>query len=214
MRPRLVVVLAGVSVGVGAVVAFAADPVVREGNLDRDAAHERVLVEDMYPNRPAEAPHFRVRISDACPEGDVSAVVSKTLGTGIEKLRLVAADTRRGKEVFFGLDAYSAAEEEYGVIAWREFASSPCRRPRALFRYPTRTARPRPRGADGSPRHYQVAVNDFARRHPGKEIRLRENFQDADDPECCPTIHRLTSYRYHRGRDRYVAYATSVQRDR
>jgi hypothetical protein len=214
MTPRLVVVLAGVSVGVGAAVALAADPEVREGNLDRDAAAERVQVEDVYPDRPPDAPHFRVRISDTCPEGDVSAVVSKTLGTGLEKLRLAAADTRPGAEVFFGLGGYAAFQDEYGLIAWRESSSEPCRRPRALFRYPTKNPGPRPRGADGSVSSFQVSLKDYARRYAGKEIRLREHFQDADDPECCPTIHRLTSYRYDRGRDRYVSYAKSVGRDR
>jgi hypothetical protein len=139
--------------------------------------------------------------------------VSRKLGTGLETLRLVAADTRRGKEVFFGLDAYAAYQKEYGLIAWRA-SGEPCRRARTLFRYSGKNARPRPRGADDGPvTNFQVTLKDFSARYAGKEIRLREDFQDENDPECCPTIHRLTSYRYHRGRDRYVAYDTSVRRD-
>jgi hypothetical protein len=53
---KRLVALVGASASVVAAVAFAADPVVREGNLDRDPARERVHVEDVYPDRPAEAP--------------------------------------------------------------------------------------------------------------------------------------------------------------
>lgn len=202
---RLACAFAGLSAGV----ALAADPDVRQGNLDSDAATEEVRAEDVYPNRPPEAPHFQVRISDTCPEGDVSAAVSG-VATSVGLLRLVAADRRRGKEVFFGLLGYNRANNEFGVISWREFSTAPCRRPRALFRYPPARKPARPPGAR-SLDDVHAALGNYSGRFRGPEVRLSEFYVDGNDASCCPTIERRTFYRYHAERDRYVRYRTVVR---
>lgn len=196
-----------------AAAATAQDSHFRSGNLDGDAAPEQVRVVDEKPDVPvSDIARYRVRISDTCPGGPVDVAVSR-LGARVDVLRLARADTRRGSEVFFGLAGSGRGGwADARVVAWRR-AASPCRRPRALLRFPPAGRAPKPpRGGDFRA-DWDMALGNFSGRHRGLEARLEEWYTDADDPVSRPTIRRRTFYRYGAGRDRYRVYRKVVRRN-
>lgn len=112
------------------------------------------------------------------------------------------------------LDGRSGASGRAGSIAvwaYRD-AGEGCSKPRALFRWPGKaTSGRRPRGAQFLSFGAVVAA-ELRERHPGRELRLREAWADGDDGGCCPTIQRVTDFRFSAKRDRYVRYRTKVKR--
>lgn len=202
-----------VAVAVVAAVATAQGPQVQSGDLDGDAAAEQVRVVDEKPDVPvADIARYRVRISDTCPAGPVDVPVSK-LGARVDVLELVRADTRRGREVFFGLaDSGRGGWADARVVAWRR-ADSPCRRPRDLLRFPPAGRGPKPPAGGDFRADWDISLSNFSARYRGLEARLDEWYTDADDPISRPTILRRTFYRYGAGRDRYRVYRKVVKRN-
>jgi hypothetical protein len=192
-----------------ATVAAAQDEQTKRGNLDSDAAFERVRVVDERPSAPSsEIPRYRVRIADTCPEGDVDVPVSR-LGTSV-RLRLAAADTRRGREVFFDNEGSGRGGPlEVRLVAWRA-AATPCRVPRTLFRYPPPGGAKDPRGGDFRAA-WSAKLGDYAPRAAGLEIRLDEWYTDENDSIAEPTVLRRTHYRYNAKRDRHTRYRRVVK---
>ena len=185
----------------------------REANLDTDAAREHVKVVDERPDLPSGPFHYRLRIQDTCPDGTSIDVAVSELGGDITPLEIRRADTRRGKEVLFAVESAGRGPAlEARLVAWRK-ASSPCRKPRALFDYDDEDGqRSRPRGARAL-NDYFVSVGDYAPKRPGRELRLDEWFQDRDDPISEPTMLRRSQYRYDKRRDRYVRYSRVLKRN-
>ena len=133
-------------------------------------------------------------------------------GTGVGKLTLTAADTRKGKEVFFGLESSGRGGwSDTRLVAWRT-ADSPCRRPRALWRFSGDDEPKPPRGGDFLV-DWHITLRDYSSRHRGKEIRLEEWYTDENDPIAEPTILRRTFYRYNGKRDRHTRYRRVVKRN-
>lgn len=189
-------------------------PETRRGDLDGDGQRETVRtvrvdlpgVEDMF-DRTA------IRVSDTCPGG--REVEERIAGPqdNLALLRLRAADTRPGEEVFVDLRSGAAGRlGEARVVAWRRRAGFPCRRARQLFRYLTDRHTRTPAGGTGDISSFRVRLRDVSRRYRGLEVALDERFLRRSDPQCCGSIKKVTYWRYSRGRDRYVRYRTRVVR--
>lgn len=205
---------AGLLAAAVAATAIAQEPDKKRGNLDRDAALEEVRVVDEAPNVPvSDIERYRIRIADTCPDGSSVDRPVSGLGTEVAVLELTPADTRKGQEVFFVLDASGRGGwSDSRLVAWRE-GDAPCRRPRALFRYPPAGDRPKPpRGGDFRA-DWEVGLGNYSSRHRGKEVLLEEWYTDENDSISKPTILRRTFYRYNARRDRHTAYHRIVKRN-
>lgn len=204
------------TVALGAATALAADePPVWEANLDRDAALEQVTF-DSPSSASTHGPNrgHRVRISDTCPEGPVTEYVSDSAqGERPATLRIKTADTRAGKEVFFVLDNPFGRGGPIGagLIAWRSYASAPCRRARTLFRYdPER--REYPSGASLLT-DAEITLANYSKRYRGKEVRLDESYSAEGENTTSESILRRTFYRYNPRRDRHTRYRRVIKRN-
>ena len=185
----------------------------RHGDLDGDSANETVYTERVdLPGVDDEFDPGVIRIRDRCGAEVVDRRIS-TSHDGVAALRLRRVDTRRGAEVYF--DMRSGASGRLGeskVVAWRRRSGTPCRRPRALFKY--RSTRPTraPSGTTGETSTFVVKLGERARRYRGKEVILSETFLRRGEPECCGSVRKITYWRYSRARDKYLRYRTVVKR--
>ena len=188
-------------------------PVVKKGDLDGDGQNETVRsvrvdlpgVNDMFDQT-------KVRVQDDCDGGVVKRNVAGPQDN-LEALRLKRVDTRKGREIFTSLRSGAAGRQgEARVVAWRPLKDSDCGKPRRLFRYRSIHPTKAPSGSTGEVSSFNVALKNRTNRYRGVEVRLSEGFLKSGEPECCPTIKKVTLYRYSRKRDRYVRYATKVTR--
>jgi hypothetical protein len=58
----------------------------------------------------------------------------------------------------------------------------------------------------------EIAIGNFAPRLPGLELRTSETYARPADAGCCPTYHRVTYWRFERGRQAYSPYRTKLTR--
>ena len=209
MRHRLVAAGA-MGAGVTVVLTSIALGASRTTNLDGDAGRERVTT-STRPDR-VFGRRTIVRISDRCPGGSLRRVVSGR-NERLQFLKVVNADTRRAKEVFFTIRSGAAGRGgESRLVAWRRTGDPRvCRTPQYLFRYSIDRATRRPRGTE-SVAGFDVTLGERESRFPGREVLLRERFVRAGEAFCCPSVTKRSFYRYDRAGDRYVKYRTSVRR--
>lgn len=187
-------------------------PVTKRGNLDGDPGTETVLVR---PHNPTDAQddfeRTQVRVRDTCPAGPVDRRVMP-VHDNLERLRLRRADRRPGAEVFAVMrDGARGVLGEARLIAWRPDPAA-CRREKALFVYDSDRHTPTPRGGTGDISFFNARMRELASRFAGPEIVVDERFLRRGDPPFAGSIKKLTYWRYHLLRDRYVRYASKVRR--
>ena len=189
-------------------------PEQKTGDLDGDGQGETVSSKRVDIKGVANAfDQTEVRVADTCPDGRQFDARIAGPQDNLALMRLKAADTRPGREVFVDLRSGAAGRlGEARLVAWRERAGLPCRAPRNLFFYkdPTR----RPRGSTGDVSSFLIRVRNITRRYRGLEIALDERFLRRGDANCCGTFKKVSYWRYSRARDRYVVYRTVVRRVR
>ena len=185
------------------------EPVERRGDLDGDAGIERAFT---VPRSVRGEQWTEVRVSDDCP----AATTTNRRVSGVEeslgRLKLVAADTRPGREVFLDLrSGASGRNGETRLVAWRPTGG--CPDPRRLFAYrPERSSRP-PRGALRGAANFGAVVRDVERRFGGREVILDEFYVTRRVPAgCCPSFRKRRYFRYDPRSDRYRGYRTRVTR--
>ena len=185
------------------------EPVEKRGDLDGDAGIERARTAP----RPVDGEQWtEVRVSDDCPDGTLTDRRISGVEESLARLRLVAADTRPGREVFVELrSGASGRNGEARLVAWR--STERCPGPRRLFRYRTeRSSRP-PRGALRGASNFGASVRDVERRFAGREVVLDEAFVTRRAPSgCCPSFQKRSYFRYDARSDRYRRYRTRVVR--
>jgi hypothetical protein len=188
------------------------EPITKRGNLDGDPGEETVLVR---PHRPPDAEtdfrRTRVRVRDTCPSGPIDRRIAP-IHDNLERLRLRSADRRPGAEVFLVLrDGARGVLGEARLVAWRPDPAA-CRKEKALFVYDSDRHTATPRGGTGDIAYFDARMRDRARRFAGPEIVVDERFLRRGDPPFFGSIKKLTFWRYHSGRDRYVRYDARVRR--
>jgi hypothetical protein len=188
------------------------EPITRDANLDGDPGSERILVR---PHRPADAQtdfrRTRVHVRDTCPAGPIDRRIAP-IHDNLERLRLRRADRRPGAEIFLVLrDGARGVLGEARLVAWRPDAAA-CRREKALFVYDSDRHTPTPRGGTGDIAFFNARMSQREDRFAGPEIIVDERFLRRGDPPFFGSIRKLTFWRYHVGRDRYVRYDAKVSR--
>ena len=177
------------------------------GDIDGDSYLERIFT------APAgQRGSVKLKISDVCRGRRITRTVSGS-HEALMSLRLVAADTRRGRELLFDLrDGASARTGEAGLVAWRRTGKGKsCRAPRNLLRYSARRPTRRPSGAQKLS-GFTLRVRRLNARFAGREAVLTERFTRSGDAPCCPSVAKHTFYRYSRKLDRYRRYRTAIRR--
>ena len=189
-------------------------PEQRIGDLDGDGQGETVSAKRVdIPGVANAFDQTEIRVADTCPDGQQFEARIAGPQDNLALMRLKAADTRPGREVFVDLRSGAAGRlGEARLVAWRERAGFPCAAPRNLFFYKD-PSRP-PRGATRSVSSFLISVRNVVRRYRGLEIALDERFLRRGDANCCGTFKKVTYWRYSRARDRYVRYRTVVRRVR
>jgi hypothetical protein len=190
------------------------EPITRDANLDGDPGSERILVR---PHRPPDAQtdfeRTQVRVRDTCPAGPIDRRIAP-IHDNLERLRLRRADRRAGAEVFLVLrDGARGVLGEARLVAWRPDTAA-CRREKALFVYDSDRHTATPRGGTGDIAFFNARLSRREDRFPGPEIIVDERFLRRGDPPFFGSIRKLTFWRYHLGRDRYVRYDAKVIRSR
>src|ERR687896_63712 len=174
-------------------------PITRDANLDADAGSERILV------RP------QVRVRDTCPPGPIDRRIAP-VHDNLERLRLRRIDRRPGAEIFLVLrDGARGVLGEARLVSWRPNAAA-CRREKALFVYDSDRHTATPRGGTGDIAFFNARFSEREDRFPGPEIIVDERFLRRGDPPFFGSIRKLTFWRYHVARDRYVRYDAQVTR--
>ena len=187
--------------------------VTKRGDLDADGELETVRALPVKVGG-SQIRFTEVRVSDRCPGGRVDRRVAG-LEENLERLRLRAADTRAGLEVFAVLRSGArGALGQARVVAWRPARGEPCRAPRALFHYDSDRHTRTPRGGNGDIAFFDVRLRNAARRFRGLEVALDERFVRDADPPFFGSIKKVTYWRYSAARDRYVRYRTVLRRVR
>ena len=210
---RLALLIALALVLVAPAYAFV-EPITRDTNLDGDPGTERILVR---PHRPSDAQtdfeRTQVRVRDTCPPGPIDRRIAP-IHDNLERLRLRRADQRPGAEIFLVLrDGARGVLGEARLVAWRPNAAA-CRREKALFVYDSDRHTATPRGGTGDIAFFNARFSEREDRFPGPEIIVDERFLRRGDPPFFGSIRKLTFWRYHLGRDRYVRYDARVIRTR
>ncbi|HEX2233423.1 MAG TPA: hypothetical protein VHG69_08670 [Thermoleophilaceae bacterium] len=187
-------------------------PITRDANLDGDPGTERILVR---PHRPTDAQddfeRTQVRVRDTCPPGTVDRRIAP-IHDNLERLRLRRVDRRPGAEIFLVLrDGARGVLGEARLVAWRPDPAA-CRREKALFVYDSDRHTATPRGGTGDISFFNARFTDREDRFDGPEILVDERFLRRGDPPFAGSIRKLTFWRYHLGRDRYVRYDARVIR--
>ena len=187
-------------------------PEQRTGDLDGDGDAETVRAARVdLPKIEDQFDQTDIRVADTCGG---QAIDQRVAGPqeSLALLKLRAADSRRGLEVFSDLRAGAAGRVgEADLVAWRPAPGFPCRVPRRLFHYESANPTRAPKGASGGVGSYAVSLRDETKRYRGLELTLDERFLGAKDPACCPMTSKVTRWRYSRGRDRYVRYQTRIR---
>jgi hypothetical protein len=190
-------------------------PEQRSGDLDGDGDAETVRAARVdLPRIDDQFDQTDIRVSDSCGG---QALDQRVAGPqeNLALLKLKAADTRPGLEIFSDLRAGAAGRVgEADLVAWRPAQGFPCRVPRRLFHYESANPTRAPKGASGGVGSFLVSLRDKTRRYRGLELTLDERFLGARDPACCPRTRKVTRWRYSRARDRYIRYQTRVKRIR
>ena len=180
-----------------------AKPSVR-GQLDGDRQLERVAGVSVNAQG---GPSRRLRITDRCGRRPIARTVSGR-HTKVTVLKLVAADTRRGREVLFETQAGAGGAGEARLVAWRRTGHKRrCRAPRYLLRYSSLRPTPLPAGA-AEVSDFELRAVELTDRFAGREALLIERLGRAGDRSCCASMTRRTAFRYQRSRDRYLRYST------
>jgi hypothetical protein len=190
------------------------EPITRNANLDGDQGTERILVR---PHRATDAPddfeRTQVRVRDTCPPGPIDRRIAP-VHDNLERLRLRRVDQRPGAEIFLVLrDGARGVLGEARLVAWRPDAAA-CRREKALFVYDSDRHTATPRGGTGDISFFNARFSEREDRFEGPEIIVDERFLRRGDPPFAGSIRKLTFWRYHLGRDRYVQYDARVLRSR
>jgi hypothetical protein len=186
-------------------------PITREANLDGDPGTERVLVR---PDRPRDDfQRTQVRVRDACQGGTVDRRIAP-IHDNLERLRLRRADGRPGAEIFLVLrDGARGVLGEARLAAWRPNPRG-CPKDKPLFVYDSDRHTPTPRGGNGDISFFDARMREREDRFDGPEIVVDERFLRRGDPPFAGSIRKLTFWRFHAGRDRYVRYDAKVIRSR
>jgi hypothetical protein len=188
------------------------EPITRDANLDGDPGTERILVR---PHRPIDAQddfeRTQVRVRDTCPPGPIERRIAP-IHDNLERLRLRRVDRRPGAEIFLVLrDGARGVLGEARLVAWRPDPAA-CRREKALFVYDSDRHTATPRGGTGDISFFNARFSEREARFEGPEIIVDERFLRRGDPPFAGSIRKLTFWRYHLGRDRYVRYDARVIR--
>jgi hypothetical protein len=155
-------------------------------NLDRDAAKEEVVAADLHD---CGHTHFEayVHIRDRC-NGAWRTFDLDSEGEILQQFRIANADARTKRpEVFFVTVRRGPVMRGIAEVVRLDGRPPTCARARALFRYVP---------AAGI-QTFDVQLKDLTRKFPGLEVVLTEGREVAQT---------VTTYRYDRARDRYVAY--------
>jgi hypothetical protein len=185
-------------------------PVTKRGNLDGDPGSEAVLVR---PHAESQTGFERteVRVRDTCPPGPIDRRIAP-IHDNLERLRLRRADQRPGAEVFLVMrDGARGVLGEARLVSWRPNAAA-CRKEKAIFVYDSDRHTATPRGGTGDIASFDARMREREDRFAGPEIVVDERFNSAEDPPFFGSIRKLTFWRYHPGRDRYVRYDSRVRR--
>jgi hypothetical protein len=232
-RPPLRQSLGPVAAAAAALAAFVLPPAALGGavtksksaNLDRDAALERVVPEQVCETAatganvsacgPGQFAQRRIVIEDTCKGVRYSRVVSTEQDAVIKLVVSNFEDVTPRPEIFFDLRSGAGGRVgEVRIVSWEEGTPPACPNARMLFRYPSRRTLGRvPRGAK-SHDTFDATLRDVTKRYGGKEVRLRETYVDANDALCCPSFERVTWFGYNAGKDLYVRLRTHVKRIR
>jgi hypothetical protein len=188
------------------------EPITKRAELDGDPGTETVVVR---PHRPPGAQdtfeRTQVRVRDTCPPGPIDRRIAP-IHDNLERLRLRRADRRPGAEVFVVLrDGARGVLGEARLVAWRPDPAA-CRREKPLFVYDSDRHTPTPRGGTGDIAYFDARMRERESRFAGPEIVVDERFLRRGDPPFFGSIRKLTFWRYHLGRDRYVRYDSKVSR--
>jgi hypothetical protein len=189
------------------------EPITRDANLDGDPGTERILVRPHRADARTDFERTQVRVRDTCPPGPIDRRIAP-IHDNLERLRLRRADGRPGAEIFLVLrDGARGVLGEARLVAWRPDAAA-CRREKALFVYDSDRHTATPRGGTGDIAFFDAGMSEREDRFAGPEIVVDERFLRRGDPPFFGSIRKLTFWRYHLGRDRYVRYDSKVTRTR
>ena len=204
--------VAAASGAAAAVASPAALALSRETNLDGDAGRERVRT--YVRSDPQIGRRAFVEISDRCPGGALRRVVSRR-DERLQFLKLVNADTRRGKDVFFTIRSGATGRGGHSrLVAWRRTGDPQvCRTPQYVFQYTIENPTRDPTGTRGVA-GFDVTLKERESRFPGQEVLLSERFIRSGEAFCCASVIKRSFWRYDETGDRYTRYRTSVRRGR
>jgi hypothetical protein len=211
----LLAVLAALALAAPAYAIF--EPKSLSGQMDADPSPEQVkAVEIPDPSDPTnhDASRVAVDVLDDCPSGPTDQRIAGP-EEALVTLRLVAADTRPGKEAFVDMrSGASGRSGELRLVSLRQApaGSSVCAVPHDDFRYLSTRPTRHPRGADALA-DFELTIRNYSRRFKGRELRLLEGWATPSDALCCPSFEKTTFYRYDAKRDRYVRYASKLTRN-
>lgn len=176
-----------------------------KANLDRDRALERIVADEDV-SRDHSIWRASVRVVDRCRGRDRSYLVLDGYQR-LEIARPVQADGRGSSEVLVLLRGSAAGAGGARIVRLTP-RSGRCPSLRTLFTYVAARAEPGP-VPDLRLTWFTVELVELERRYGGRELRLTEEFTM---PPMLSAVRRETLYRYVRGRDTYVVYATNTHR--
>ncbi len=177
--------------------------------MDGDPDQETVRAVPVASTQDPGTTDFTVEIADPCPAA--SPITARVAGPQAELgyLRLIDADVPAGQEAV--IDLRSGRLGEAKVIAWRITPGNPCGSPREIFSYNAFRSTKAPQKTRGLA-SWGISVRELEGRFGGKEVLLDEGFARTGERLCCPTLHKLTYYRFNAALDHYVRYSTKLQR--
>ena len=191
-----------------AALAAAAPAAAVEANLDADRRLERVIRADTEPQ---SALGKRVVLRDRGAGRPTWRPLSASYDT-VDYLRVREADGFAERpEILFELRTGGGGHVGLtSIVRYGQRGERGCVDPVRLFRYrPEEPLLEPPHGF--SPANWRLKLRDYTARFRGKEVQLWEGYVTGGDPLCCPSMQRVTRFRFDADTDRYVAYWTRVR---
>ena len=189
------------------------EPVTRFGDLDGDAAREKVQAVRVDVRGVENAfDRTAIQVSDTCRGRSVRRRVAGPQDN-LATLRLKNLDARSGAEII--ADLRSGASGRLGearVVAWRRSGVA-CRTARSLYTYRSERPTSAPAATIGEVSFFSLRPKELTARFRGAELVLVEQFLKKGEPGCCGSVRKRTLLRYSRAKDRYLPYSTSVRRN-
>lgn len=162
-------------------------------NLDRDPAPEELVIERV-------GAQVRLALRDSCSGMAASWPIGPPQD-GVSR-REVIHPRGRAAAPALAVETRSGAAGAAGLVSVLAYPG--CAAPEALFSYSSSEPRPRPPGGR--------RVVDFTFDVEGSDLRLTEALAGPQEPQCCPSARRVSSYRLAPGAARYERVSSRLVR--